>query len=69
MNQVIVAEAAQILLERPASAIQRLNNQHSSVSPLISLQRLLVAPDWNALPVVDQQNGGQLVGGCRASGK
>ena len=64
MQQIVVAEAAKILFERAAAAIQRLDNQDGAVAPLIALERLLVAPDWNALAVVHEQDGGQPDCGC-----
>jgi hypothetical protein len=59
VQQVVVCEAAEILLERPASAIERLHRQHGAIRPLIALQWLLVAPDRDALAMIDQQESRQ----------
>jgi hypothetical protein len=52
VQQVIVIEAPQVLFERPAAPVKRLDDQHGAVSPAVALQRLFISPNWNSLAVV-----------------
>ena len=57
MKEIIVAEAAKILFQRSTSSIQRFDDQDGTVTPLIPFQWLLIAPDRDALPMIDEQDG------------
>ena len=57
--RIVVAEAPKILFERAAPFVQSLDDQHGPPAPIVTFQRLLVAPDRNPIAVIHYQNARQ----------
>ena len=57
VEEIIVAEAAKILFQGSTPSIQRFHDQDRTVTPLIPFPWLLIAPDRDALPMIDDQDG------------